>query len=308
VQAAIEALDPADRDDIRALIWPWNETDSLRAGSESATFLAAATRFMSLEREMIGKTADELPLIWWSAIPYGTAAGTIMHRAAVSTLSATTAAHVVVGLPQTADSNPRGSTWNEMTGHSTGGDPAHRDGDDNRRFARLAAPVVARAILASGGGDSVDAIPNDLPMVGGPRIAHVYRETNATLIVTVVHDAGDDLVVPRLATTGIGFAAVKGIPGGSSASIIAATNCERISPTQLRLTFPPALTNEPSAWTLHYPYGNETIGRGNAVTDNFASRPKPAGWDVARDLGSAWTMDCPLASTMLPVAISNTPS
>ncbi len=303
VQAAIQALPQEDRDDIRAIVWPWNETDSLRGAGELATFSAAATRFLTLERAMVGRMAAELPLIWWSAIPYGTAAGTAMHRQAVRDLAQTPGAHVVIGNPQTTDSNQRGAVWDEATGHATGGDPAHRDGDDNRRFARLAAPVVARAILAAGGGDSVAAIPPELPMVGGPRIVHAYRQSSTVIIVTVQHDGGTDLLVPRQAASGKGFA----VTDGGSGVLVHALTCERIGPTQLRLTLAQPIQQASSLCRLHYPYGNEFIGRGNAVTDNLSNRPKPAGWDIGADLGFAWTLDYPLAATFVPVPLSDTP-
>lgn len=306
VQTAIQTLPQEDRDDIRAIVWPWNETDSLRGAGELETFTAAATRFLSLERAMVGRTAAELPLIWWNAIPYGTAAGTAMHRQAVRGLALSPSVNVVVGNPQTTDSNQRGAAWDEGTGIATGGDSSHRDGEDNRRFARLAAPVAARAILASGGGDTVGVIPPDLPIVGGPRIVHAYRQSNTIVIVTVQHDGGTDLLVPRQAISGRGFAVTDG-PIGGAGVLVPAVACERIGPTQLRLTLAQPLQQVSSLCGLHYPYGNESIGRGNAVTDNHSARPKPAGWDIGADLGFAWTLNYPLAATFVPVPLSDTP-
>jgi hypothetical protein len=305
---AIAALPAEDIADICAIVWPWNETDSLRQYGELQTFQAAALRFLSLTRAMLGDTANRIPLIWWNAIPYGSADGISMHRQVVKTLASQADANVFIGNTQTSDRNPRGSNWNPATGIATGGDSSHRDTADNRRFAMLAAPVVAKALEAGGFGDTLAMLPSGLPRAGGPSIVHAYRQSNTVLIVTIAHDAGTDLIVPLQASNGAGFAVMDGGAPGNAGSIVNATACQRLDATHLQITLAAALQNASPACHLYYPYGPQQIGRGNAVTDNFSAISPPAGWNPGSDLGSSWSLNFPLAATFTGIPLSDTPA
>jgi hypothetical protein len=308
VQLAVAGLPAQDRADLCAIIWPWNETDSLRQYAEYSTFQAAALRFLSLLRPMLGDTSNRIPLVWWNAIPYGSADGITMHRQVVQAIAANAAQNVIVGNPQTSDSNPRGSSWDPATGIATGGDTAHRDSADNVRFAMLASPIVARALVAGGYIDSITSIPASLPNVGGPSITHVYRQSSTALIVTVVHDGGNDLKVPLQAVSGIGFAVMDGGAPGNAGTIVPAISCQRIDATHLQIGLSRALMNASGACHLYYPYGPAQIGRGNAVTDNFSAMAMPSGWNAGTDLGTSWSLDFPLAATFSGIPLSDTAS
>jgi hypothetical protein len=311
--------DPTDAADIAVIFWPWSEDDSTRQYSEKATYEAAARRLLALERGMLPRSAASLPHVWWSAIPFAYGnndPGLQMQREVVADMAADPTQNVTVVLPQTADTLPRsigGATlvYDPTTGIWSGGDPLHRDIPDNQRFGRLAAPLVARAILASAEGDSITEIPAGIPAMGGPVVSHVYRQSNTVLIVTVQHDCGTDLIVPATqAAQGIGWAVMDGGSPASPGAIIPATSCVRVNATQLQIRLTQSLVNASSACRLFYPYGATTIGRGNAVTDNLSTVTPPAGWDVAGDLGSAWSLNMPLHVPMTMtsgVVLSDTP-
>jgi hypothetical protein len=307
VQQAIAALPAEDISDVCAMIWPWNETDSLRSYGEQSTFEVAALRFLSLLRATLGDSTHRIPLVWWNAIPYGSNDGVTMHRQVVQRIASDPLNAVVIGNPQTTDSNPRGSAWDPMTGIATGGDSAHRDSVDNLRFAMLASPVVARTLMSGGYGDSINALPDALPKVGGPSISHVYRLSDTVLIITVVHDGGSDLTVPLMAAAGIGFSVMDGGSAGNAGQIISAVSCQRLDATHLQISLGSALRHPSGACQLYYPYGTFQIGRGNAVTDNFSAIQMPAGWNRGADLGVSWNIDMPLAATFSGIPLSDIP-
>ncbi len=289
-------VDPTDLADVAVILWPWSENDSTRLYSEKATYEAAARRFLSLERGMLSRSVASLPQVWWSAIPFPYGSndpGMQMQREVVADMAADVTQNVTVVLPQTADSLPRcvgGAplTYTPADGRWSGGDPEHRDILDNQRFGMLAAPLVARAILAAEGGDTITTIPAGVPGAGGPVVSHVYRQSSTLLIVTVRHDCGNDLIVPAtLAATGAGWAVMDGGSVASPGTIVTATACKRLNTTQVQITLSQALVNPSASCRLFYPYGATMIGRGNAVTDNLSQVTPPAGWNIAADLGGA---------------------
>jgi hypothetical protein len=307
VQQAIVALPAEDVSDVCAIIWPWNETDSLRSYGEQTTFEAASLRFLSLLRATLEDPTNKIPLVWWNAIPYGTNDGITMHRQVVQRIASDPLHGVIIGNPQTSDSNSRGSAWDPTTGIATGGDNAHRDSADNARFAMLASPIVARALISGGYADSIRALPDQLPKSGGPSIVHVFRRSDTILIITIIHDGGSDLNVPLKAAEGAGFSVMDGGSVGSAGTIVSAVSCERLDATHLQIVLSSALRQTSSGCQLYYPYGPVQIGRGNAVTDNSSTIQMPAGWNRGTDLGVSWNIDLPLAATFSGIVLSDIP-
>ena len=79
-------------------------------------------------------------------------------------------------------------------------------------------------------------------------VSKVYRQSNTTLIVTVQHDCGTDLIVPPpLAVACTGWAVMDGGSAASPGTIIDATACVRLSTTLLQITLAQALVHAPTA-------------------------------------------------------------
>ena len=241
VQAYLAGQSADDLADVSLLVWPWTESDSARPYGDKTYYLDAVVKLLSLTRGMLGRSAASLPLMVWNAIPIGvgTNGGIQMVREATAAIAANSAQNVFIGWPQTCDSNPNNGSWNPATGVFTNPGSAdfdHRDPIDLLRFGKIGAPVAARAILAATGGDTETTIPSGIPAVGGPVISHVYQAVakTTTLILTITHDAGNDLIVPLLATTGQGFAVMDGGSVAAPGPIIAATACMRIDSTHLQ--------------------------------------------------------------------------
>ncbi len=305
--AIVNAVDEAD---IAFLIWPWSEQDSTMAYANKTLYKGTVLRLLTMTRSLLGRSAASLPLLVWSAIPYETNDGVQMVREVMSDLAANAANNIIIFAPQTADSNPLNSAYNPATGLFSGGDPEHRDEPDLLRFGRIGAHAAGRAAMAQGWADTipVSQLPaSGLPVRGGPQIVHVYRASNTSLILTIQHDTGNDLLLPLQAANGAGFAVMDGGSVAVPGTIIPAIAATRVDATHIAVTLSAPITNVSAKVALFYPYGSTQIGRGNAVTDNSASLVKPANWNMGNDLGSAWNINLPLQATNYPLTLSDIP-
>jgi len=299
-----------DEQDIAFLVWPWSEQDSTMPYANKALYKASLLRLLSLTRTLLGRTAVNLPLLAWNAIPYETNDGVQMVRESIADLAAISANNIIYFAKQTSDSNPLNASYDANTGLFTGGDAEHRDEPDLLRYGRVGAHAAGQAAMAQGLADSIasSALPaSGLPSNGGPQISHVYRASNTSLILTVTHDSGTDLVIPLQAANGAGFAVMDGGSVATPGTIIPATAAARIDATHVSVTLASAITNVSANVSFFYPYGSTEIGRGDAVTDNATSVTPPVNWNIGNDLGSAWSMNFPLQATTYPITLSDTP-
>ncbi len=306
--ALVAAVDEAD---IAFLVWPWSEQDSTMPYANKALYKASVLRLLALTRGLLGRTAANLPLLVWNAIPYETNDGVQMVRESIADLAAVSANNFVVFAAQTADSNPLDAAYDPTTGLFTGGEPQYRDEPDLLRYGRIGAHAAGHAAMAQGLADTIQpaALPlSGLPVKGGPQITHVYRASNTELVLTIAHDAGNDLIVPLQAANGAGFAVMDGGSVATPGVIITAAAAARIDATHVSVTLAAALTNISSSVLFFYPYGSMQIGRGDAVTDNAASLPPPPNWNIGNDLGTAWNLNFPLQATAYPITLSDTPA
>ena len=308
------ALSSADRGDIVGWVGYYSEGDSARAYAEKATYKAALAQQMAHVRAQVGKTAAQLPFFLISALPFGggnapayaniaagTPGGMAMVRQAVAELAADASKNTVAMLLNTTAGWGNGA--DPVTG--VGGDVSHLDGADLLVHAFLAGPVIARGLIASGAADAGAAMPAGLPVVGGPVIVSAHFTDTTHILVTVAHDAGNDLVFSTGASAGLGWCVMDGwtsetAPGAE----LHATAAARVSATTFSITLASAPGNTAGNCRLAYPWGSTKIGRGAAITDNYASMARPTGADIGADNGAAWAPNYPLAVPAVPVAFS----
>jgi hypothetical protein len=297
-----------DEEDIAFLVWPWSEQDSTMSYANKALYKGSVLQLLSLTRNLLGRTAKNLPLLAWNAIPYETNDGVQMVREVISDLAAVSTNNIVVFAAQTADSNPLNSSYDPTTGLFSGGDPEHRDEPDLLRYGRIGAHAAGRAAIALGLSDTIPANmapASGLPVKGGPQIIHVYRASDTMLVVTISHDAGNDLLVPLQAANGAGFAVMDGGSVAAPGTVIIAEAASRLDATHISVTLSQAITNASADVLFFYPYGSAQIGRGDAVTDNAASLASPENWNIGNDLGSNWNINFPLQATTYPITLSD---
>jgi hypothetical protein len=305
--AVVSGLDEAD---LAFLVWPWGEQDSTMPYANKALYEGSVLQLLAMTRGLLGRTAANLPLLAWNAIPYETNDGVQMVREAIADLAAVSASNIVVFAAQTADSNPLNATYDAATGVFTGGDAAHRDEPDLLRYGRVGAHAAGRAAIAMGLCDTIPAaaLPaSGLPAKGGPQIVHVYRQSSTQLVLTIQHDSGNDLVVPLQAANGAGFAVMDGGSVAAPGNIISAVAAARVDATHVAVTLAAAISNPSAEVLFFYPYGSTQIGRGDAVTDNASLLTPPANWNIGGDLGSAWNVNFPLQATTYPITLADTP-
>lgn len=327
VMTSLDSLTPDHKANLRYIGWFWSESDSaMLTYADKATYTAAMKRVFSLMRARLGMSAAQLPVLVINALPFSSAVGNQTHREVMQDLvdDATLNCHFM--LENSADALGQGAVWDSSTGQeTTAGNSAHRDSPAMQSYAHRMAVPISRALMAAnssaGTSDTIAVMHAATPVAPGPRIVSASYEgtayaTTGTVLVTVAHDGGNDLVVPLRGALGVGWklmdgvsASVSGTPGAPGA-LISATACSKVSPTQLRVTLA-SIPSFPTKAKLHYAYGGNLltgfyseIGRGNAVTDNFSTIVLPDGWKIAADLGAAYQPDFPLHATTYGVALT----
>lgn len=106
---------------------------------------------------------------------------------------------------------------------------------------------------------------------------HVYREAGTTLVITVIHDGGNDLKVPLQSSSGIGFAVMDGWHAGQCGNHCAA---DFLPESKSETLANRAQYGAPKRFQLVSVILSIWAGADwsrKPVTDNFSSMPMPAG-------------------------------
>lgn len=273
-----QLLTGQDRADCLGMLWLQTENDSqrLRMG-DAAIHAAAIRRHLALTRAAFGRPATgpgALPVWFWTPIPFGNSAeGHRALRLALAQVAAEPGQAFRLGIPQTADSEPRG-----------GSDWSHRDAPDLRAFSRRAAYAIARDL---GGGRGVLPGP-------GPRIDRAQAAGPAATLVIVAHDRGRALRGNAAALDGRGWTVLEG-EAARRVTGVALQGADRL-----------LLRHEPctagATRVVGYCLLGQQLGRGNAITDDWATGLGAPG--LPPGLGAEWRFDLPLQATLLPVPVA----
>lgn len=321
----IAGMTPDVLADVCGLWLYWSEGDSelLPGWPNPPDYMGAVKRFLTLFRARAGKTVAQTPVFWARSLPYPGGAVTVTtHRTYIEALANDPTQNVQIVLKQICDALPRNSTYLADGTWTIGTDEgAHLDAVDNAMFAQRAAMDVAANLIRAQVGVDPSLSPPSIPPTGqangGPQITAAHYEGTAhaatgSVLVTITHDKGTDLKLPLQAVNGFGWQVLDGggfvLGSAAPGTIVQATAAVRVDANHVRVTLAQTLANASTA-RLFYPWPNlaaslnsstyiaghePLIGRGDAVTDNYADIPKPDGWDAGSDYGPAWNIDWPL--------------
>ena len=232
-----------------------------------------------------------------------------MHREVVAAMAADATQNVVIGNPQTSDSNPRGSSWDPTTGIATGGDSGA-----SRQHGQSALRPTGRA--SSGTRHTGEQRGRRTECDTSRSACQGWPPNSACLSTKQHHTDPDDPARRRQrsdrAIAGSDWSRVlRLIHGGSTASpgtVVPAIALARTDATHLTITLAQPLQTSQrvlqpllSVWQCH----DRPRQRGNRqFRRTFAP---PPGWDIVGDLGSNWRWSFPLAATTTPVTLSDAP-
>jgi hypothetical protein len=336
IQQLIGTMGQQLQEDVKGFYAPFSENDTGYGTTYISQFATAIETFSDWFRGWFTLTTKIVPswLIEWGDIPYGSmgsgaAASEGGHRTSVQTVinsSGSYNAHWMLGNGYVVNTNASTSfpgTYNPVTGIFTGGDSQHVDYTiDDPANVMFTMSTIAHRLNSIGVGST---IPAGFPVNGGPVVTNIVWEygtisgnpATPTCLVTVVHDAGNDLVLTLPpAQAGLGWIIIDGGVLASSPQI-QGTNCVRVDATHLRVTWgsaPVHAIGSGTVWlyyclgaTINYLGGASNtnnagrLGRNCAITDNYSSMPAVPGYDIAADLGASFKVNQPLNLT--PVAI-----
>jgi hypothetical protein len=238
----------------------WHENDSARTYAEKAVWKAAWQRFIALVRAEFGITTPALmPVFDCTPMPsVGNASGHAMVYESVCELAADPTNALYVALRQMGDCDA--STLGVYTGSYHTNYVSYVD------FSTRASFFMGCTLDSLAG---ISRIPAAMGTGAGPAITGASLSGNV-VTVNITHDAGNALVLNGNASTGAGWSVIDqgGSPDMPGVQIPAiAVSAPSATTLAITLAWPPVSA---TAARLHYPWGNDRIGYGDAVTDNRA--------------------------------------